>query len=92
MKMDILAARTQLPLSFSGEGEDDLLLLQLGAQRDRRNNPLQPTSGSYLRFGVDQSVPIGLGSIFLTRLRGNYSQYLPVKFTKLDQRATNPSI
>ncbi|MBD6616927.1 BamA/TamA family outer membrane protein [Komarekiella sp. 'clone 1'] len=72
---------TTVPLSFSGEGEDDLVLVQLGAQRDLRNNPLQPTSGSYLRFGVDQSVPIGLGSIFLTRLRGSYSQYLPVSFT-----------
>lgn len=70
-----------VPLSFSGEGEDDLLLVQLGAQRDLRNNPLQPTTGSFLRFGVDQSVPIGLGNIALTRLRGNYSQYLPVNFT-----------
>ncbi|WP_414550247.1 BamA/TamA family outer membrane protein [Anabaena sp. CCY 0017] len=70
-----------VPLSFSGQGEDDLLLLQLGAQRDLRNNPLQPTRGSFLRVGVDQSVPVGLGSIFLTRLRGNYSQYLPVNFT-----------
>jgi outer membrane protein insertion porin family len=71
----------RVPLTFSGSGEDDLLLLQLGAQRDRRNNPLQPTSGSFLRFGVDQSVPVGSGSIFLTRLRGSYSQYLPVNFT-----------
>ncbi|BAT55584.1 Surface antigen variable number [Nostoc sp. NIES-3756] len=70
-----------VPLTFSGTGEDDLLLLQLGAQRDRRNNPLQPTSGSFLRFGIDQSVPVGSGSIFLTRLRGSYSQYLPVNFT-----------
>ncbi|MBK1987708.1 BamA/TamA family outer membrane protein [Sphaerospermopsis aphanizomenoides BCCUSP55] len=69
-----------IPLTQSGTGEDDLLLLQLGAQRDRRNNPLQPTSGSYLRFGVDQSVPVGQGNILLTRVRGNYSQYLPVKF------------
>ncbi len=71
----------RVPLSFSGTGEDDLLLFQLGAQRDLRNNPLQPTRGSFLRFGVDQSVPVGLGNIFLTRLRGNYSQYLPVNFT-----------
>ncbi|UKO95711.1 BamA/TamA family outer membrane protein [Nostoc sp. UHCC 0870] len=70
-----------VPLSFSGTGEDDLLLLQLGAQRDRRNNALQPTGGSFLRVGVDQSVPVGSGNIFLTRLRGSYSQYLPVKFT-----------
>jgi outer membrane protein insertion porin family len=70
-----------IPLSFSGQGEDDLLLVQLGAQRDLRNNPLQPTTGSFLRFGVDQSVPVGLGSIFLTRFRGSYSQYVPVNLT-----------
>jgi outer membrane protein insertion porin family len=70
----------RIPLTQSEKGEDDLLLLQLGAQRDRRNNPLQPTNGSYLRVGVDQSVPIGSGNIFLTRVRGNYSQYLPVNF------------
>ncbi|MUG97947.1 BamA/TamA family outer membrane protein [Scytonema sp. UIC 10036] len=68
-------------LSESGEGKDDLLLLQLGVARDLRNNPLQPTSGSFLRLGVDQSVPIGLGNIFLTRLRGSYSTYLPIDFT-----------
>jgi outer membrane protein insertion porin family len=72
---------TEVELSQSGEGRDDLLFLQLGASRDRRNNPLQPTSGSLLRFGVDQSVPVGLGSILLTRLRASYSYYIPVKFT-----------
>ncbi|MBD2778952.1 BamA/TamA family outer membrane protein [Iningainema tapete] len=72
-------------LSASGEGRDDLLFLQLGAARDRRNNPLQPTSGSVLRLGIDQSVPVGLGSIFLTRLRGSYSQYFPVRFTNFSR-------
>ncbi|WP_375443184.1 BamA/TamA family outer membrane protein [uncultured Nostoc sp.] len=77
----------EIPLTSSPGGEDDLLLLQLGAQRDLRNNPLQPTSGSYLRFGVDQSVPIGLGNILLTRLRGSYSQYLPIKLISLSKGA-----
>ncbi|MFN6485156.1 MULTISPECIES: BamA/TamA family outer membrane protein [unclassified Nostoc] len=77
----------EIPLTESPGGQDDLLLLQLGAQRDLRNNPLQPTSGSYLRFGVDQSVPIGLGNIFLTRLRGSYSQYLPIKLINLSKGA-----
>ncbi|MBW4480630.1 MAG: BamA/TamA family outer membrane protein [Tolypothrix brevis GSE-NOS-MK-07-07A] len=77
----------QLDLSQSGEGRDDLLLLQLGAARDRRNNALQPTKGSFLRFGVDQSLPVGLGSIFLTRFRGSYSQYVPVKFTNFNKGA-----
>ncbi|MBD2510229.1 BamA/TamA family outer membrane protein [Nostoc muscorum FACHB-395] len=76
-----------VPLTESPGGEDDLLLLQLGAQRDLRNNPLQPTSGSYLRFGVDQSVPIGLGNILLTRVRGSYSQYLPIKLINLTKGA-----
>ncbi|MBD2245469.1 BamA/TamA family outer membrane protein [Nostoc sp. FACHB-888] len=77
----------EIPLSFSGSGEDDLLLLQLGAQRDLRNNPLQPTNGSYLRFGVDQSVPVGQGNILLTRLRGSYSKYLPVQLINLSKGA-----
>ncbi len=70
-----------LDLSESGSGKDDLFLLRFGASRDLRNNPLQPTKGSFFRLGLDQSVPIGQGSIFLTRLRGSYSQYVPVEFT-----------
>ncbi|BAY77022.1 surface antigen D15 domain-containing protein [Nostoc linckia NIES-25] len=75
------------PLTESGTGQDDLLLFQLGVQRDLRNNPLQPTSGSYLRFGIDQSVPIGQGNILLTRLRGSYSQYFPVQLIRLSKGA-----
>ncbi|MGL5870973.1 MAG: BamA/TamA family outer membrane protein [Xenococcaceae cyanobacterium] len=66
-------------LAFSDSGEDDLFVFKLGATRDRRNSQLQPTSGSLLRFGVDQSVPIGSGSILLNRLRSSYSYYVPVK-------------
>ncbi|NEO31463.1 MAG: BamA/TamA family outer membrane protein [Symploca sp. SIO3C6] len=68
-------------LSFSGDGRDDLFTLQLGAVRDQRNNRLKPTSGSRLSFGIEQSIPIGKGNILLSRLRGNYSYYIPVKFT-----------
>ena len=74
-------------LSFSGDGTDDLFTLQLGAVRDRRNNPLRPTSGSLLRLGVEQTIPIGQGSIFLSRLRGSYSYYLPVEFTNFSEGA-----
>ncbi len=77
---------TVLNLSQSGTGEDDLLLLQLGVARDRRNNPLVPTSGSFLRFGLDQSVPLGLGNILLTRVRGSYSRYVPLKLLKFSKK------
>ncbi|MEG4211722.1 BamA/TamA family outer membrane protein [Microcoleus sp. S13_B4] len=69
-------------LSFSDSGSDDLTTLQAGVVRDRRNDPLRPTSGSLLRFGIEQSIPVGSGSILLNRLRASYSFYLPVKYTK----------
>ena len=65
-------------LAFSDSGNDDLFIFRFGATQDKRNNALQPTKGSLLRLGVEQSVPIGSGSIFLNRLRGSYSYYLPV--------------
>jgi outer membrane protein insertion porin family len=76
-----------LDLTQSGSGSDDLVLLQLGLARDRRDSALQPTNGSFFRVGLDQSVPVGSGSIFLTRLRGSYSQYIPVKFTNFNKGA-----
>jgi outer membrane protein insertion porin family len=66
-------------LSFNNSGKDDLLTLQLGAVRDRRNDPIRPTSGSLLRLGAEQSIPVS--SILMTRLRGSYSYYIPVSFT-----------
>ena len=72
-------------LSFSEDGSDDLFTVQLGAVRDQRNNALRPTSGSLIRLGVEQSIPIGGGSILLTRLRGSYSYYIPVQFTNFTE-------
>ncbi|OKH37508.1 hypothetical protein NIES2119_12395 [[Phormidium ambiguum] IAM M-71] len=68
-------------LSFSGSGKDDLVTVQLGAVRDKRNNPTRTTQGSIFRIGLEQSVPLGQGSILMTRLRGSYSYYIPVKLT-----------
>lgn len=79
-------------LSFSGTGRDDLLSLQFGIVRDRRNDLLRPTQGSLLRLGSEQYIPVGSGSIFGNRLRGSYSQYIPtqlIKFTK-GCRTVNP--
>ena len=67
-------------LAFSDSGEDDLFIFRFGATRDRRNNRLQPTRGSLLRLGLDQSVPIGSGTIALSRIRATYSYYIPVGF------------
>jgi outer membrane protein insertion porin family len=73
------------PLTFSGTGQDDLLLVQLGLSQDLRNNFVDPTQGSVFRVGVDQSVPVGLGNILMTRLRTSYTQYVPVSFLNFDK-------
>lgn len=68
-------------LSFSNSGADDLFTLQAGVVRDRRDDNLRPTQGSLFRFGMEQSIPIGSGAILLNRIRGSYSQYIPVRYT-----------
>ncbi|MGB0562655.1 MAG: BamA/TamA family outer membrane protein [Spirulinaceae cyanobacterium] len=65
-------------LSFTEDGRDTLVSLSFGAVRDRRNSLLDPTQGSLLRVGVDQTIPVGSGNIFFNRLRGSYSHYIPV--------------
>lgn len=72
-------------LSFSGEGEDDLFMFQLGLVRDRRNSLVDTTSGSLLRLSTDQTLPIGQGSIFMNRMRASYSVYFPVDFTSFSE-------
>ncbi len=71
------------PLAFSDSGRDDLFTLSFAAAQDFRNNPLRPTSGHVIRLGIEQTVPVGSGNIGFTRLRGNYSHYIPVDFIDL---------
>jgi outer membrane protein insertion porin family len=66
------------PLSFSGEGIDDLYTVSFAATRDLRNNSIEPTQGSILTLSTEQSIPLGLGSILNNRLQANYAQYIPV--------------
>ena len=42
-------------LAAGDDGTDDIVSLTFGATRDRRNNPLQPTKGSLLRVGTEQT-------------------------------------
>jgi outer membrane protein insertion porin family len=81
-------------LSFSGEGKDDIFSVQFGVVRDLRDNPLRPTRGSILRLGSEQTIPIGLGSVFYNRLRASYSFYIPtrvINFTRECRDRKTPS-
>jgi outer membrane protein insertion porin family len=72
-------------LSASGIGQDDLLLLQFAYAKDLRNDPLKPSSGSVFRVASEQSIPIGLGSVFLNRIRASYSYFIPVNFLNFSE-------
>jgi len=73
------------PLSASGTGQDDLLLLQFAYATDQRDNPIKPSSGSVFRIATEQSIPIGLGSVFLNRVRASYSYFIPVNFLSFSE-------
>jgi len=75
------------PLSASGTGQDDLLLLQFAYANDQRDNPIKPSSGSVFRVATEQSVPIGSGSVFLNRIRASYSYFIPVNFLSFSEGA-----
>ena len=73
------------PLTASGTGQDDLLLLQFAYATDQRDNPIRPSSGSVFRIATEQSIPIGLGSVFLNRVRASYSYFIPVNFLNFSE-------
>jgi len=73
------------PLSASGIGQDDLLLLQFAYATDQRDNPIKPSSGSVFRIASEQSIPVGLGSVFLNRVRASYSYFIPVNFLNFSE-------
>lgn len=75
------------PLTNSDSGIDLLWTFPLSATLDRRNDAFNPTSGSVIRLNVEQSVPLGQGSVFMNRLRGSYSQYIPVSLLNFAEGA-----
>lgn len=68
------------PLTWSGEGIDDLYTLSLGVTRNWMDNPFNPRRGALLSLSTEQSVPIGVGEITMNRLRANYVQYIPMRW------------
>lgn len=74
-------------LSFSNSGQDDLFTVQLALSQDSRNSLAEPSSGEVVRLGIDRSIPVGNAPISMTKLRGSYTKYLPVKLTNFDKGA-----
>jgi outer membrane protein insertion porin family len=65
------------PLTFSDEGLDTLVTLNLGLFQDRRNSSEWPTQGYRFQVGTEQSIPVGSGDILFNTLSANFTQFVP---------------
>ena len=77
---DAIASKDELgnSLTFTDDGQDDLLTLNFATALDRRDDKRDPTGGYKLLLSTDQSIPVGDANILSNRLAANYSQYLPL--------------
>jgi outer membrane protein insertion porin family len=69
-------------LTVSGEGQDDLVTIDLAGLYSNVDHETYPTSGTRIRVGVEQALPIGEGSIIYTRIAGNASYFMPLNLFK----------
>ena len=63
--------------------ENTLISVVAGGVRNKLNNNVNPTSGSLLRFGSEQFLPLGDDEPTFNRLRGSYSWFVPIRFINL---------
>lgn len=66
------------PVTVSDDGIDPLLSVNLAAVLNAVDDRAFPTRGTRLRFGIEQSIPIGDADIDMTQLVANVSQFIPL--------------
>lgn len=66
------------PLTMRPNGTDQLLSARVVGLYSTLDNLQFPTRGTKLRFGFDQTLPIGPDPIHSTRLSGNWTQFFDV--------------
>lgn len=67
-------------VTFSNTGQDDLLTLNFSALYSTVDDLNYPTRGSRVKFGIDQSIPVGAASILFSRLSADFTQFIPLNF------------
>ncbi len=65
------------PLTFSEEGLDTLVTLNLGLFQDRRDSDEWPTRGYRFQLATEQSIPVGSADILFNRLSASFTQFVP---------------
>ncbi len=67
------------PKDDSCPSENTLISVVAGGVYNKLNNNVNPSSGSLLRFGSEQFLPIGDNAPTFNRLRASYSWFIPVR-------------
>jgi len=63
--------------------ENTLISVVAGGVYNKLNNNVNPSSGSLLRFGSEQFLPLGDNSPTFNKLRASYSWFIPVRLINL---------
>ena len=63
--------------------ENTLISVVAGGVFNKLNNNVNPSSGSVLRFGSEQFLPIGDNAPTFNRVRASYSRFVPVRLINL---------
>ena len=71
------------PKDGSCPSENTLVSVVAGGVYNKLNNNVNPSSGSLLRFGSEQFLPLGDNSPTFNRLRASYSWFIPVRLINL---------
>jgi len=71
------------PKDGSCPSENTLISVVTGGVYNNLNNNVNPSSGSLLRFGSEQFLPLGKNPLTFNRLRASYSWFIPVKLINL---------
>jgi outer membrane protein insertion porin family len=70
-------------LAFNCASENQLVSFRVGATYSTLNDPRNPTKGNFLSVGSEQFISVGENSPTFNRVRGSFSQFIPVEWIKV---------
>ena len=70
------------PLTLNPNGVDDMLSFRVVGLFSTLNDKQFANSGTKLRFGIEQTIPVGATQMQSTRLQASYSQFIPLSLFK----------
>jgi outer membrane protein insertion porin family len=70
-------------IAFNCASHNQLVGIRAAATMNTLNDTRNPTAGNFLSLGTEQFVSVGQDSPTFNRLRGSFTQYIPVNWLKI---------